>query len=116
MTKRRKMTPARKLRIFRNHDGKCAACGRKIMAGETWHVDHITPLALGGSEDDENLQVLHVECHKSKSCNEDIPRIRKADRQAKKHLGLKKRKGRPLPGSKDSGWKRKLDGTWVRRD
>jgi hypothetical protein len=40
----------------------------------------------------------------------------KPDTQEKNQLDLKKRTRRPIPGSKDSGWKRKLDGTWVKRD
>ena len=39
----------------------------------------------------------------------------KADRVFKAKHGLKQRKGPPMPGSKASGWKRKMDGTLVRR-
>lgn len=59
---RRRMTPARRRAVF-DRDGRvCRACG----ATETLHIDHIIPIARGGSSDLENLQVLCASCNSSK--------------------------------------------------
>lgn len=44
--------------------GKCVYCKADIKAG--YHVDHIMPLRLGGSNDRRNLQLLCQPCNNSK--------------------------------------------------
>ncbi|NDB70139.1 MAG: HNH endonuclease, partial [Methylocystaceae bacterium] len=44
-----------------------------------------------------------------------IPRIAKTKRLKAKHLGARSSAYRPIPGSKSSPWKRKIDGTIIRR-
>lgn len=45
--------------------GRCACCGRDLK--ETGHhVDHVLPLALGGSNTDDNAQLLCPTCNLSK--------------------------------------------------
>jgi 5-methylcytosine-specific restriction endonuclease McrA len=44
---------------------KCAYC--KITCKDKYHVDHIKPLTLGGSNDKNNLQILCPECNLKKS-------------------------------------------------
>jgi 5-methylcytosine-specific restriction endonuclease McrA len=34
------------------------------------HVDHIVPKALGGTDDEGNLQAICVECHQQKTLRE----------------------------------------------
>jgi 5-methylcytosine-specific restriction protein A len=93
--------------------GRCERCGNKLKAG-SYHYDHITPDGLGGEPTLENCQVLCLTCHKGKTVREDNPRMVKADAQRKKHLYGIRPKSR-LPGSKDSPFKIKLDGSVVRR-
>lgn len=50
--------------------GKCACCGLRL--GKTFHLDHITPLALGGSNDDSNIQLLRPKCNSQKSAKDPI--------------------------------------------
>jgi 5-methylcytosine-specific restriction protein A len=39
--------------------------------GETYlEVDHVTPIAWGGSDDPSNLQCLCIGCHKTKTDSE----------------------------------------------
>ncbi|MCH2069601.1 MAG: HNH endonuclease [Shimia sp.] len=106
--------PARvRLRVFEAHKGACHISGRKIAAGEKWEADHVIPLAAGGENRESNLApALHTE-HKKKT-RADAKTKAKCDRVRKKHLGIHKPKSR-LAGSKDSQWKRKMDGTVVRR-
>lgn len=107
--------PRVRLRVIERQDTRCAHCGRKLgVAGERIDIDHITALANGGEHAETNLQALCAPCHKLKT-GADVAEKAKVDRVRKKHLGLTRPKA-TLAGSKASKWKRKLDGTTVRRD
>lgn len=45
--------------------GKCACCG--IRLGNKYHLDHIVPIALGGTNTDDNVQLLHAKCNLQKA-------------------------------------------------
>jgi len=109
MTTRKPMTAKRKLEIFQAAQGVCHWCHAKIGVGERWDADHITPLAHGGTEDPSNLAPIHVHCHKEKT-RQDVANISRAVRLEQKHLGARKPKG-TMPGSKNSKFKRRMDGT-----
>jgi len=49
---------------------KCACCG--IETKNKFHVDHIMPLARGGSNDPLNLQILCPTCNQQKSSKHSI--------------------------------------------
>ena len=51
--------------------GKCA-CGCKKPLGNNYHLDHIMPLALGGTNTDDNIQLLRAECNLRKSAKHPI--------------------------------------------
>jgi 5-methylcytosine-specific restriction protein A len=99
---------------FARAAGCCETCGARLKVGEG-EVDHIIPDQLGGSATIDNARVLCVPCHKAKSAV-DIRQIRKSDRQRDKHTGAFKPRGRPMPGSRASGWKRTMDGRTIRRE
>lgn len=44
--------------------GKCACCGKSLKHG--YHLDHIMPIALGGANTDDNVQLLTPKCNLSK--------------------------------------------------
>lgn len=102
-----------RVRIFDRHGGRCHCCNRLILAGEVWDVDHVIALINGGRHCESNMAPILREHHKAKT-RADVADKSRTYRVRKRHLGLKKAK-RPIPGSRASGWKRKLDGTWVRR-
>jgi len=52
-------------RILAKQSGKCAYC--KVGLRGKYHVDHVMPLALGGSNFPQNLQVLCQPCNLAKS-------------------------------------------------
>lgn len=58
------------LRIVKAQGGKCAHCRRSV--GSAYHVDHVNPLALGGSNCATNLQILCPECNLSKGSKDPI--------------------------------------------
>lgn len=94
----------------------CEGCGIELSAGNT-AFDHVTPDGLGGEPTLENCQVICIKiCHRKKTHEEDNPVMKKADRVLKKTFGISARKGRPILGSRASGFKRKFDGTVVKRE
>jgi len=116
-TPRKALTPTQRLKLFESFGGRCVLCDRKIEAGEPWIDEHLRALGLGGTNAAENRGPAHKACADAKTFGKDgdLARIAKAKRVKMRHLGIRLRKGPPIPGSKDSPWKRKMDGTLVRR-
>lgn len=56
--------------ILKMQRGRCAYCKHKV--GDDYHVDHITALINGGSNDRKNLQVLCPTCNMSKHRKDPI--------------------------------------------
>lgn len=139
MPKRRRFTEkevvsivARQVAKFIYSDGHSAAviicpiCTRPIDDLEIPDIerDHIQPLGLGGEDTPENSQLVHQECHASKTHEEDRPRMHKADRQGGgrgSQYAKRKRRGgssipsRPMDGGKASRFKKKMSGEVTRR-
>lgn len=51
--------------LFVKQRGKCACCGKSL--GDGYHLDHIMPLFLGGTNTDDNMQLLTPSCNMQKS-------------------------------------------------
>jgi len=62
--------------------GLCEGCGTKLVVGG-YHYDHDVPDGLGGEPTLENCRVLCLTCHRTKTHEQDNPRMQKADRQRK---------------------------------
>lgn len=58
-------------RIIARDMGLCQPCKQQGVARPFDHVDHKTPKAAGGTDDDANLQCICAECHKAKTARED---------------------------------------------
>lgn len=117
MTRRRLSSTAR-LAIFTKHRGICHICEGPIDGvREPWDLDHVVPLALGGDDDPENLRPVHTRCHRGagSKTSADAAQIAKAKRVERKHAGAHRPRS-TLPGSRGGKWKRRIDGTTVRRD
>ena len=77
--------PSRKAKLLKQQKGKCPWCGLCFLDKDrdVMEVDHLTPRALGGKDEYENLQLLHRHCHDEKT-KEDMTEIRK--RETSKYL------------------------------
>ena len=112
-TKRRKMTKARRTKIFLARNGVCHVCKLQIVDGETWDVEHPGALNLGGSDDDGDLWPVHVGkrgCHEKKT-GEDRKKIAARNTSIDRgYAGRGKRRRRLIPGSKGSGLRKRMNG------
>lgn len=57
-------------KLFGLQNGKCPCCKQPL--GDDYHLDHITPLFLGGANSDENIQLLRAKCNLQKNKKEPI--------------------------------------------
>ena|ERR1044071_1059735 len=106
--------PRVRLRVFDSAAGRCHLCERKIPAGEYWQCDHVLALVNGGSNHESNLRPACRNCCYRKTA-QDVAEKAQINRIRSKHLGIARRSGSPIPGSKASGWKKKMNGEVVRR-
>jgi 5-methylcytosine-specific restriction protein A len=97
------------VRVFDKWQGRDYRTGRKIMAADKWHLDHIRALCNGGENRESNLAPVLVSEHKIKT-REDLKEKSKVYRMKTKHLGL--RKPSRLRSEK---YKRKVSGETVLR-
>lgn len=51
-------------KLFKLQRGKCPCCAKPL--GNDYHLDHKIPLALGGSNTDDNMQLLTAACNLQK--------------------------------------------------
>lgn len=61
-----KLTKGLAERLYKLQRGKCA-CGCKQPLGDDYHLDHRMPLALGGANEDWNMQLLTTTCNLKKN-------------------------------------------------
>lgn len=69
-----KLTPGISNKLFKLQRGKCACCKKSL--GTDYHMDHIIPLALGGSNTDSNIQLLRANCNKQKGAKHPVDFMR----------------------------------------
>ena len=113
---RREFSKRTKLDIWECSKGFCEACGVKLGPHVGVHYDHIIPDAMGGEPTAENGQALCTNCHCVKTSKTDVLAIAKTKRVREKHFGMRDpKRGRPMAGTKASGWKHKISGEWERR-
>ena len=55
------------MRLFDKQDGVCPYSGRKLILGKTASVDHVIAKNNGGTNDESNLQWVHIHVNRAKS-------------------------------------------------
>lgn len=58
------------VKLYNMQRGLCACC--EIPLGSDYEMDHIIPLALGGSNTDDNIQLLTSRCNRQKGAKPPI--------------------------------------------
>jgi 5-methylcytosine-specific restriction protein A len=105
-------------------DGYCEATGGYygLNAGQRCNMpldrgvefDHAIADSIGGEPTLENCVVACTRCHGFKTRHVDTPRAAKTKRQADKDNGIRHSR-QPMPGSRNSKFKRKMSGEIVLR-
>lgn len=104
--------PRVKLRIYFRYGGICQICfAKEKILGPEYH--HRVALINGGPNCESNLVPVHPKCHRGKT-RQDVAEKSATYKTQVHHLGIRKSK-RPMPGSRASGWKRKMNGQVERR-
>lgn len=67
-TNKRCVTQLTKKIVAAKQEWKCGQCGK--LLDETYEVDHIVPLYLGGTNEESNLMALDPSCHKKKTLSQ----------------------------------------------
>lgn len=57
-------------KLFKSQKGKCPCCREPL--GDDYHLDHKMPLALGGVNEDRNMQLLRRGCNKLKHARHPV--------------------------------------------
>ena len=114
VTPRKRMTDKQRLEMLIRHGGRCCLCGEKIDGVHEMWDEHINPLWLAGDNSAENRAPAHVRCAREKTAAEATQRAKGRD-VAERHFGAKQAKTRPMPCGRRSPFKKRMDGSVVKR-
>lgn len=106
--------PRVRVRVFARCKGKCGICGRKLSAGDKWTCEHVVALINRGENRENNLGVTCSWCLPGKNAR-DVKEKSRIYKKQRKHLGVKHKGRRPMPGTKASGWRKPMYGKWEQR-
>jgi 5-methylcytosine-specific restriction endonuclease McrA len=112
--KRRHWSTTVRERVLERFGGICQMCKRSTDE-RGFDLDHHIPLAIGGEDVEDNLRPLCVPCHRLKTRG-DVGDIAKAKRRHAAHIGARAPSRHPMPGGRASPWRKRMDGSVVRRD
>ena len=65
-----RLSPGLAKRLYVLQKGRCPCCMEPL--GEDYHLDHVMPLALGGSNIDDNMQLLRAVCNLKKHAKHPV--------------------------------------------
>ena len=78
MVRRKRLSKTEREAILQQYGGVCYICGWAIEGA--FDVDHVIPLAAGGTNEIDNLAPVHKSCHRRKTAEKDMPVIAKVRR------------------------------------
>lgn len=116
-TLRKTLSPRARLTCWERHGGVCVICREKIDGvREEWIVEHVVPLAMGGPDEPSNMGPAHARCadKKTRGPDGDLATVARAKRRKARHIGI--RKPSKFPCSRDSKWRKRIDGTIILRN
>lgn len=60
--------------LYEAQQGKCPVCKSKLIldGAKKCHIDHVVPLSAGGTNTDDNVQLLCFECNVSKGAKNSV--------------------------------------------
>ena len=101
-------------RVFLAKGGRCHRCSRKIASGDAWTLEHVVALINGGGNRESNLDVTCRWCLPAKNA-EDVAEKARVYNIRSKHIGAKPPSRNPIPGSRNTPYRKRMDGTVVLR-
>ncbi len=104
--------PRVRVRVFDHYGGRCHRCTREVLAGDCWTLEHLIALINGGENRERNLGVTCGWCLPAKNA-EDVAEKASVYRKRAKHIASRKRS--TFACSRSSPFKKRMDGTVVRR-
>lgn len=107
--------PRVRLRVFDRYRGRCqCGCNRLIRPGEAWDCEDTIAIINDGERRESNLKPWLSEHHPKKTA-QDVAEKSRVYRKRARHVGIKLRKSRPMPGTKASGFRKRMNGLVERR-
>lgn len=94
--------------------GLCEACGLPFKGSGDIEYHHGQEAFLGGAANPDNCRVVHRACHRDITVAQR-PVIDKVRRLADARMGIRRKVSRPLPGTRASGLRKRMDGTVEKR-
>lgn len=64
------LSPGLAAKLFKLQRGTCPCCNQPL--GDNYHMDHIMPIAMGGANEDWNIQLLRQKCNNQKCAKHPI--------------------------------------------
>ncbi|MBA3241599.1 MAG: HNH endonuclease [Acidobacteria bacterium] len=98
---------------FERAGGRCEICAIPFTPGK-FAYDHRDPEWMCGDSTLGNCQVICNQCHADKTAV-DAGNRSHVKRLIDRQLGIPKRKGPPMAGTRASGWKKLMNGQVVER-
>lgn len=89
-------------------------CGVRLVDGQI-RYEHIIQNAVRQNNSLDNCAALTLACWREKTSEHDLPVIAKSNRVRDRARGIKRRSSRPMPCGRGSPWKKRIDGSVVRR-
>ena len=106
--------PRVRRRILIRFNMRCAHCTRRIYPGDNWTADHIVALINGGENREFNGQPLCEWCNPKKNAADVAEKSRTA-RIINRDYGIREKPWRPMPGTRASGLRKRMNGNVERR-
>ncbi|MBP6444808.1 MAG: HNH endonuclease [Gemmatimonadales bacterium] len=111
--RRQEFSVAVKKAAWERCGGRCEGCGGEFDAANRVEYDHRVEASLGGEATLENCVVLGSKCCHRPKTSARAGALAKTGRLERAAAGITRKK-RLIPGSKGSGFRKRLDGTVVR--